>query len=509
MQEAAAFQMPLQLRQLFVDICLFCNPSDALHLFEINLNHLMEDYIRSGHEANVAKNLTLKWIQDKLRLHNQAMENLSLPVPDFQLINQLVEAQMEENNENSQREKRLMGEMMLAQLNDGQCVAFDQVMAAVNDVNNLHPRQYFLVGPGGTGKTFLYNTLFTVLQGQGRPVIAVASTGIASTLLLDGTTYHSQFNIYAPITETTRSKIEEASYNAQLIRNASLIISDEATMKTNHALDAINHLFQTVMKNLVDPYGGKVLLLGGDFRQCLPVVRHGNRVKVIEATIINNVTWPLFRQLQLVQNMRTTDGSQDFADRLIQLGNGSLAQIPRLNDPDLIEIPQDFLNIRTNLIEHNFGDPSDLLNEGVREQVCNRAILCPKNEDCLRINKKIIGEMPGALKVCISIDTIDSEDPEKISNYPPEIFTFNVSGLPPHQLKLKIGAIVILLKNIDSRQGLCNCTRLIIKALSGNLIVAEIAAGKHKGRGCPCLPPTLTCPSNSKDCSSLCLWLLP
>jgi hypothetical protein len=253
-------------------------------------------------------------------------------------------------------------------------------------------------------------------------------------------------------------------------------------MKTNHALDAINHLFQTVMKNRVDPYGGKVLLLGGDFRQCLPVVRHGNRVKIIEATITNNATWPLFRQLRLVQNMRTADGSQDFADWLIQLGNGSLAQTPRLNDPDLIEIPQDLLNIRTNLIEHVFGDPSDLLNEGVREQVCNRAILCPKNEDCLRINNKIIGEMPGALKVCKSIDTIDSEDPEEISNYPPEILnTFNVSGLPPHQLKLKIGAIVILLKNIDSRQGLCNGTRLIIKALSGNLIVAEIAAGKHKG----------------------------
>ncbi|KZR98125.1 ATP-dependent Helicase-like protein [Daphnia magna] len=101
--------------------------------------------------------------------------------------------------------------------------------------------------------------------------------------------------------------------------------------------------------------------------------------------------------------------------------------------------------------------------------------------------------MPGALKVCKSIDTIDSEEPEEISNYPPEILhTFReskrkISGLPPHLLKLKIRAIVILLKNIDSRQGLCNGTRLIIKALSGNLIVAEIAAGKHKGHNFPVL----------------------
>ncbi|XP_045033918.1 ATP-dependent DNA helicase pif1-like [Daphnia magna] len=483
MKEAAVFQMPAQLRQLYVDICVYCNPTDAATLFDANLNHLMEDFIRSGHDANVAKNLTLKWIQDKLRLNNKTMEEFSLPVPDFHLINQLIEAQMERNDDNVRQQKRLMGEMMLSQLNDGQRAAFDKIMAAVNDVTNTaHPRQYFLDGPGGTGKTFVYNTLINVLQGQGRQVIAVASTGIASTLLLDGATYHSQFKIYPPITETTRSKIEEGTYNAQMIRNACLIISDEATMKTNHALDAINHLFQTVMKNRVEPYGGKVLLLGGDFRQCLPVVRHGNRVQVVEATIINNVTWPNFHQLRLVQNMRTTAGSQDYADWLIELGNGILPQIPRLNNPDVIEIPQDFLNIQRNLVEHVFGDPSDLLQDGVVDSISNRAILCPKNEDCLRINNQIITEMPGALKIYRSIDTMDSEDPEEIANYPAEILnTFNVSGLPPHELKLKTGAFIILLKNIDSRKGLCNGTRLIIRELALNLIVADIAAGKNKG----------------------------
>jgi ATP-dependent DNA helicase PIF1 len=148
-----------------------------------------------------------------------------------------------------------MGEMMLGRLNEGQRAAFDAIMAAVRDVNKTLPRQYFLDGPGGTGKTFLYNTLIAVLKGQGKSVISVASTGIAATLLTDGTTYHSQFKIYPPITETTRSKIEESSFNAHLIRNASLIISDEATMKSNHALDAMNHLFQTVMKNRTEPYG--------------------------------------------------------------------------------------------------------------------------------------------------------------------------------------------------------------------------------------------------------------
>jgi hypothetical protein len=217
-------------------------------------------------------------------------------------------------------------------------------MAAVNDNNNSVPHQHFLDGPGGTGKTVLYNTLITVLQGQGKTVIAVASTGIASTLLIDGTTYHSQFKIYPLITEVTRSKILDGSPLANLIQSAALIISDEVTIKTNHALDAFNFLFQKLEKKNL-PHGGKVLLLGGDFRQCLSVVRHGNRVKVVEATIRNNATLPLFRHLRLTQNMRTVAGNQDYADWLIPLGNGTLPTIPRLTIPISSKFLPSFLTL--------------------------------------------------------------------------------------------------------------------------------------------------------------------
>jgi hypothetical protein len=286
-------------------------------------------------------------------------------------------------------------------------------------------------------------------------------------------------------------------------------------MKLNYALDEINHLFQMVAKNRDDPYGNKVLLLGGDFRQCLPVVRHGNRVKIIESTIKTNETWPLFRQLRFVQNMRTAAGSQDYADWLIQLGNGTLPSIPTLNDPELIEIPQDFLELPTNLIDHVFGHPSQLLNPEVAETISSRAILCPKNIDCLRINNMIVSKMPGAVKLYKSIDNVDSKDPEEIADYPAEVLnTFDVFGLPPHALHLKVGAVVTLLKNIDTLQGLCNRTRLILKNLTDNLIVAEIDSEKktkenpYSSRGCPCHSSTLTCHSNSKYCSSLYFWPL-
>ena len=127
----------------------------------------------------------------------------------------------------------------------------------------------------------MYNTFGNVLEGQGKTVIMVASTRIAATLLLNGATYHSTFKIDPSIiTDTTTSKIEEHSYIAKLIREASLIICDEATMMTRYALKAIEKILRKIMRNNL-PYGKNVVVLAGDFRQCLPVVKHDNRVNCV------------------------------------------------------------------------------------------------------------------------------------------------------------------------------------------------------------------------------------
>lgn len=81
-EKKIAFKMPERLRELFVDIFLFCNPTDALRFFEQSLPPLMEDFIRNDRDAAVAKSLTLKLIRNKLRLNNQTLETLSLPFPD-------------------------------------------------------------------------------------------------------------------------------------------------------------------------------------------------------------------------------------------------------------------------------------------------------------------------------------------------------------------------------------------------------------------------------------------
>ena len=84
--------------------------------------------------------------------------------------------------------------------------------------------------------------------------------------------------------------------------------------------------------------------------------------------------------------------------------------------------------------------------------------------------------------VYLSIDSLDTNDEQERSNFPIEFLnTLNFSGMPPHELKLKPGAIVMLLRNLNSKKGLCNGTRLSVKGLRDNVIDAEVLTGKARG----------------------------
>ena len=66
--------------------------------------------------------------------------------------------------------------------------------------------------------------------------------------------------------------------------------------------------------------------------------------------------------------------------------------------------------------------------------------------------------------------------------YPPEVLNSIVlNNYPQHLLTLKIDTPVVLLRNIDQAQGLCNGTRLLIKRLGDHVLEAEIMTGTKIG----------------------------
>ncbi|XP_050916373.1 uncharacterized protein LOC127131498 [Lathyrus oleraceus] len=110
------------------------------------------------------------------------------------------------------------------------------------------------------------------LRSRGEIILATASSGIAVTLLLGGRTAHSRFKIPIDIQSNSVYGIQKQKYIANLIRVVAAIIWDEAPMTNKNFLEALDRSLQDICSNIA-PFGGKVWIMGGDFRQVLPVVR--------------------------------------------------------------------------------------------------------------------------------------------------------------------------------------------------------------------------------------------
>ena len=83
---------------------------------------------------------------------------------------------------------------------------------------------FFLDGPSGSGKIFLYNALLAQLRGDGLIAFASTSFEIASLLLKSGQTTHSQFEIPLHLHEASTYNIKLNSHIVDILKVASLII---------------------------------------------------------------------------------------------------------------------------------------------------------------------------------------------------------------------------------------------------------------------------------------------
>jgi len=81
---------------------------------------------------------------------------------------------------------------------------------------------------------------------------------------------------------------------------------------------------------------------------------------------------------------------------------------------------------------------------------------------------------------CVCPLTQGSSDDEEL--YPTEfLYTLQYLGIPNHELLLKAGCPIILLRNINQTAGMCNGTRLIVTRLDKRVIQAEVVTGTNKG----------------------------
>ncbi|CAN0273274.1 unnamed protein product, partial [Scytosiphon promiscuus] len=512
--EAAGHQTCIAaLRELFVTILRHCDVGDPLSLWQSHRNSLAEDFLHEARATDPSRemcdefhNLALLHIDRCLRAVGSGVVAYRLPSPVEPAPRDLPYEIIEELAGHNHDELRRLQDESIGQFNTEQRAAFDCIMAAqaalldedggrrrVLPADQAGRGFFFVDGPGGTGKTFLYSAVLAAIRSRGKIALAVASSGVASTLLPRARTAHSLFMIPINIRANSSCYVEKQSSRAQLLRMADAIFWDEAPMTHRHGHEAVERCLRDVMGNDL-PWGGKIVVMGGDFRQILPVVRRGSRAQVVSACVNQSALWRGVRLLQLRINMRVLRAGMDdphlreFCAWQMRIGNGTeedargsavapfTERLVRIPD-DLIVAGEDPCHL-INAVFPNldaFGPNGD---HEARLAFTRRSVLAPRNDDQRSLNEDIMRRVPVEEFESLSVDGTADMDSSVI--YPGEFLeTLTPSGMPTHRLVLKVGAPFMLLRTINPSTGLFNGTRCLLIAASQSVLHAEIATGPN------------------------------
>ena len=267
-------------------------------------------------------------------------------------------------------------------------------------------------------------------------------------------------------------------------------------MVERYCYESVDRLFRDIM-HVDQTFGGKMFILAGDFRQNLPVIPKANRAEVVSKTIKKSHLWLTFTTIKLSINervRRNTENSlelNDFCNFLLKMGDGDLPIELGISHHS-VRIPDQFVSTRKT-VEEFVNDIYNDVNDA--SQYTNCAILSTTNKNVDLINDICLNKHLGDVIISESADEIDQDGSDIL--YPVEFLnSLQPSGMPPHRLMTKIGAPVILLRNLNPSQGLCNGTRLEIVNVQKYIITAKILTGSHRN-DITMIPRINLCPSET------------
>jgi len=274
-------------------------------------------------------------------------------------------------------------------LNQQQKYVYDTLMKVVNDGTAGF---FFLDAPGGTGKTFLITLLLATIRSQNGIALALASSGIAATLLEGGRTAHSALKLPLNMQtiETLTCNISRNSAMVKVLQQSKLIVWNECTMAHRKSLEALDRTMQD-LRNNQNRFGGAMILLAGDFRQTLPVIPRSTPADELNACLKSSMLWKYVKTFKLDINMRielqNERSGEVFSQQLLDIGNG---KIPVDTSSGYITFPVDFCQFtksKIELIEMVF--PNIAQNYKNHVWLSERVILAPKNVDVNEMNFEI------------------------------------------------------------------------------------------------------------------------
>jgi ATP-dependent exoDNAse (exonuclease V) alpha subunit len=277
-------------------------------------------------------------------------------------------------------------------------------------------RNIFISGPAGTGKSYALKGLMDFLSKNGVNVAITATTGVAA-YNVGGQTIHSWAGIGLGdlqlddlIDKVNRNKV---AHNR--IVETDVLVIDEVSMLKSDLINKLNGLFQSIRFSK-EPFGGMQIVYCGDMLQLPPVWKNGEDEEfVFESESWKNSNPKIVYLKEIIRQIN----DKRFATLLNELRVGCL----------------DNFHILKERVDGQFPD------DGI-----DPVFLYCKNADVEILNKEMLKEVDGDVKRFYAKDTGSPYHTEFFNKHTPI----------PEILELKIGAQVMLLRNIDVPNGLVN-----------------------------------------------------
>ncbi|XP_061587196.1 ATP-dependent DNA helicase PIF1 [Cololabis saira] len=285
----------------------------------------------------------------------------------------------------------------------------------------LGGRSVFFTGSAGTGKSFLLKRIMGSLPPKS--TFATASTGVAACHI-GGTTLHNFAGIgsgSAPLEQCI--ELAQRPGVLQHWTTCRHLIIDEVSMVEAQFFDKLESVARSVRRS-TQPFGGIQLIVCGDFLQLPPV----SKGKEKASFCFQARSWRKVIQvnMELTEVRRQTD--QNFISLLQAVRVGRVTE----------EITSKLMKSAYHEVER----------DGI---VATR--LCTHKTDVEVTNEERLQQLPGAVRV---FDAVDS-DPELLK-------TIDTHSPVGRKIHLKVGAQVMLTKNLDVARGLVNGARGVVVA---------------------------------------------
>lgn len=296
-----------------------------------------------------------------------------------------------------------------------------KIKELINKKNNI-----FITGQAGVGKSYSINKIIEELDETGLEVAITSSTGI-SALQIGGTTAHKFFGsaIHSdPIDLPSITGTFFWKYTVKRIKEVDVIIIDEISMVTASLFNLWDIIARTATGIMDEPFGGKQIILSGDFMQLPPVVKTGLQEK---DWVFNSRAWKELNIQNVVLSEVKRQDDLEFINHLgkIRLGLQDEETINYFSNIANKDIVEDItLLVSTNNEAYSIN--AHKLAKIDNEEISYKSVIKGKEKDREALIKEVIVDEIINLKVGAKVmTTINDSDGEYVNGSIGKVVSLN------------------------------------------------------------------------------------